>query len=247
MRKEEPDVNTNVNLEAAAGVLALAGGCLVLLLLGLLAAHALVKRRPARARKVALVALAGGAVYLGGVLAFSAASAERVLAGGEEKYFCEIDCHLAYAVVGVRKAKTLGRAPGEATAAGEFYVVHVRTRFDENTVSPRRDDRPLTPNARAATVFDSEGRSYSPSPEGLRALELSGEAGPPLSTPLRPGESYTTALVFDLPPGVREPVLLLNESSLPTRFIIGHENSLLHKRTKFRIEPRAESAARPAE
>ena len=139
MQKEKADVNTNVNLEAAVGVLALMGTCLVLLLLGLVAAHAIVKRKPARARKVVLVALAGGAVYLGGLLAFSAASAERVLGGGEEKYFCEIDCHLAYAVVGVRKAKTLGRAPGEATAAGEFYVVNVRTRFDENTISPRRD------------------------------------------------------------------------------------------------------------
>lgn len=240
-------MHTNVNIDAAVGALALMGACFVLLLLGVVAAHALVKRRPARARKVVLVAAAGVVVYTGGLLAFSAASAERVLAGGEEKYFCEIDCHLAYSVVGVRRAKTLGSAPGEATAAGEFYVVNVRTRFDENTVSPRRDDRPLTPRPRAVTVFDSEGRTYAPSPEGLRALELSGEAGPPLSTPLRPGESYTTALVFDLPPGVREPVLLVNESSLPTRFIIGHENSLLHGRTKFRVEPRAESAAAPAE
>ena len=46
--------------------------------------------------------------------------------------------------------------------------------------------------------------------------------------------------------GLLGDVLLLNESSLPTRFIIGHENSLLHRRTKFRIEPRAENASRPA-
>lgn len=239
-------MNTNVNLNAAVGVLALAGACFVLLLLSLGLVYSLATRRLAWARRVALVALLGGAVYLGGLFAFSAASAERVLAGGEEKYFCEIDCHLAYSVAGVRKARTVGRAPDVATAEGEFYVVTVRTRFDEGTTSPRRGDAPLTPNPRAATVFDSSGRSFAPSPEGQSALELSGEAGRPLSTPLRPGESYTTALVFDLPAGTTDPVLLLNESSFETRFIIGHENSLLHKRTKFRIESGPENAARPA-
>ena len=57
----------------------------------------------------------------------------------------------------------------------------------------------------------------------------------PLDTPLLPGESYTTELVFDLPPEARDPVLLLNESSPETRFIIGHENSPLHKVTEFRL------------
>ncbi|HYH86237.1 MAG TPA: hypothetical protein VEX60_12350 [Pyrinomonadaceae bacterium] len=33
----------------------------------------------------------------------------------------------------------------------------------------------------------------------------------------------------------RSPVLLINESDLLTRFIIGHENSPLHKKTEFRL------------
>jgi hypothetical protein len=57
----------------------------------------------------------------------------------------------------------------------------------------------------------------------------------PLDTPLRPGESYTTELVFDLPTGARDARLLVNESDLPTRFIIGHENSPLHKKTEFKL------------
>jgi hypothetical protein len=44
-------------------------------------------------------------------------------------------------------------------------------------------------------------------------------------------------LVFDLPSDTRCPALLVGESLLPTRFIIGHENSLLHRRTRFRLEP----------
>jgi hypothetical protein len=157
---------------------------------------------------------------------------------GEEKYFCEIDCHLAYSVAGVERRRTVGVGPSAAAARGEFYVVTLRTRFDEQTVSPRRGDAPLRPNPRAVLVYDERGEAHAPSPEGQRALELAGEAGLPLDSPLRPGEAYTTRLVFDLPASdapARDSALLLNESSLPTRFIIGHENSPLHGRTKFRL------------
>ncbi len=59
----------------------------------------------------------------------------------------------------------------------------------------------------------------------------------PLSTPLRPGEFYVTKLVFDLPADATNPQLLINEADLPTHFIIGHENSPLHKKTRFKLEP----------
>ena len=62
-------------------------------------------------------------------------------------------------------------------------------------------------------------------------LSTEGGVGMPLDTALRPGESYTTELVFDLPEGAREPVLLVIESSTATRFIVGHENSPLHGKT----------------
>ena len=71
--------------------------------------------------------------------------------------------------------------------------------------------------------------------EGHAALATEAGVGMPLDTPLRPGESYTTGLVFDLPPGARDPALLLNESSPETRFIVGHENSPLHGKTEFRL------------
>jgi len=44
-----------------------------------------------------------------------------------------------------------------------------------------------------------------------------------------------TELVFDLPAHALSPILLINESDLPTRFIIGHENSPLHKKTEFKL------------
>jgi hypothetical protein len=228
-------VNTNVNLSAALGVLVFMGASFVLLFLGLVSLHALVVRRYGRL-KVSLAGMAlVSAAYLGVLLAFSLASGGRVLARGEEKHFCEIDCHLAYSVEGVRRAKALGAGSEQLTARGEFYVVTLKSRFDETTISPRRGDSPLRPNPRSATVYDAEGHAYEESREGRRALLSEGGGGTPIHTELRPGQSYTTELVFDLPTGVRSPLLLLNESSTETRLIIGHENSPLHKKTEFKL------------
>src|SRR5438105_12484543 len=197
--------------------------------------RSLLVRRFGRARVTLAVLACVAVVYFGLVLVFSVASGERILARGEEKYFCELDCHLAYSVADVRRAKTVGDGPQAATARGEFYVVTVRTRFDETTISEHRGNGELYPNPRRVTVYDEQGRAYPVSEEGARALADAGGAGTPLDTPLRPGESYTTELVFDLPEDARSPVLLINESDLPPRFIIGHENSFLHKKTEFRL------------
>jgi len=50
---------------------------------------------------------------------------------------------------------------------------------------------------------------------------------------LRPGESYTTDSVFDVPQDARGLRLLITEDDPETRFVIGHENSLLHKKICF--------------
>ncbi|HKS26703.1 MAG TPA: hypothetical protein VJS44_02735 [Pyrinomonadaceae bacterium] len=228
-------MNTNVNLEAAMAALLFVGGCALLFVIFLLGAHALFKRRLGRMKALLLSACGLAAVYLCLMLVFSLMSRERVLERGEEKYFCEIDCHLAYSVVDVLRTKTVGEAANLATARGVFYVVTVRTRFDEQTVSSGRGDAPLTPNSRVLTVEDAEGASYAPSPEGMRALELSRQGGTNISSPLRPGEAYTSTFIFDLPEGVRSPALLMKEGEIVTRFLIGHENSPLHKKVLFSL------------
>jgi hypothetical protein len=229
-------MNTNVNLEAAIGVLAFLGTAFVMGLAALVILHALKTRKLARARKIGLATVAGMGLYLALLVAFSSFSGEKVLALGEEKHFCEIDCHVANSVTSVRNLKTLGHAPDEVSAVGIFYVVTIRTRFDETTISSTRGNGLLTPNSRALTVLDEEGNSYDVSTEGQRALAASEGSGTALDTPLRPGESYTTRVVFDLPVDVRKPELLMREDGLVTHFIIGHENSFWHKKTKFRLE-----------
>ena len=66
-------------------------------------------------------------------------------------------------------------------------------------------------------------------------LEKSQTAGTAMTIPLRPGESYSTTLVFDLPTDIKNPTLLIHEGELLTHFVIGHENSFLHKKTRFQI------------
>src|SRR5262249_55123448 len=62
------------------------------------AAIAAAARRSVLARRLAAGALFAAVVYGVLLLGASLVSRERTLASGERKYFCEMDCHLAYSV-----------------------------------------------------------------------------------------------------------------------------------------------------
>ena len=226
---------TNVNLAAPVGAFALLGTGFLLLTAGLTLGYSIVMKKP-RLTKVALltIVLVAG-VYLTTMLIYSFASSEKVLARGEEKHFCEIDCHLAYSVTDVHETKVLGEGPDQLTAAGMFRVVTVKTRFDENTISRNRGDRLLYPNSRVVSIGDENGTQYFPSATAQSVLEKSQTAGTPMTIPLRPSEKYSTTLVFDLPADIKNPTLLIHEGEVLTHFVIGHENSFLHKKTRFQI------------
>lgn len=226
---------TNVNLVAPVGVLGFLGTVFVIFVAGLVFVYSLVRKKFGLTRLTLLVVAIIAGIYLSLLLIFSFASSEKTLARGQEKHFCEIDCHLAYSIADVRDAKTLGSAPNEATAAGLFRVVTIKTRFDETTISSRRGNGLLYPNPRVITLIDESGKKYIPSMAAQRALEQSNGAGTPITTPLRPGESYTTTVAFDLPANVRNPALLINEGDWVTHLIIGHENSPLHKKTRLQL------------
>ena len=226
-------MHTNVNLLAPVGVMALLGTAFLFLVAALVLIQSLVVRNRGRAKFVLFTMLIIAGAYLAAILIFSLASHEAVLARGEEKHFCEIDCHLAYAVTNTHQSKTLGNPP--ASAQGIYTVVTIRTRFDETTISPRRGDGLLYPNSRVLTLIDERGNKYSPSVQGQRALEAAPTNGKPLVTPLRPGESYTTEIVFDLPADAKASSLLINEGEWETHLVIGHENSPLHRQTRFQL------------
>lgn len=228
-------MHTNVNLSAPIGALALLGTGFLFFVSSLLLIQSLIVRKHGRAKFAVLVMLLVAGAYLAAILIFSLASHETLLARGDEKHFCEIDCHLAYSVANTRQSKTLGNLPNQSTAQGAYTVVTIKTRFDENTISPRRGDGLLYPNSRSLTLVDERGNKYPPSAEGQRALETTQSSGTRLTTPLRPGESYTTEVVFDLPADTKASMLLINEGELLTHFVIGHENSPLHKKTGFQL------------
>jgi hypothetical protein len=189
------------------------------------------------ARWLAAAGLAGAGAYLGLLLVFSFTSREETLAKGDLKYFCEIDCHLAYSLEEVSRTKVLGVPPQPVSAGGVFHVATVKTWFDPRTIASFRGNAPLTPNPRVVYVVDESGRRYEPSQAGQKALEESRGASAPLTRTLRPGESYVTRLVFDLPEGIKWPRLFLGDPPGVEWLLIGHENSFFHKRIFFALEP----------
>jgi hypothetical protein len=226
---------TNVNLAAPIGVLLCLGTAFLLLFLVFLLVFSLVTKRGSLAKFSGLAVVITAAVYLSVLLIFSWASNEKILARGQEKHFCEIDCHLAYSILDSQTTKTLGTAPNELTATGLFRVITIKTRFDENTISPTRGNALLHPNARALVVLDANGKQYFPSADGESVLQKLNQAGTAFTTPLRPGENYQTTVVFDLPADIQSPTLLIREGEPETHFVIGHENSPLHKTTRFQV------------
>lgn len=226
---------TNVNLSAAIGALLLLGTAVLLLALAIAFIFLLVKRKFGPAKFALGTFIVINAAYLGLLLVFSITSKDRLLVHGEEKHFCEIDCHLAYSVTDVRDAKTLGEGANQITASGIFRVVTIKTRFDDKTIGPNRGDSLLYPNSRVAMLSDENGTQYFPSAAAWKVLDKTQQAGSAMTLPLRPGESYSTVIVFDLPSDIKNPTLLLKEGESLTHFVIGHENSPLHKKTRFQI------------
>jgi hypothetical protein len=196
-------------------VLALLGAVLAGAGLAALYAFARITGRKEVERAVSILAGASAGVYLVLVAIASGTSHDRVLALGEEKHICEVDCHLAYSVAG---------ATAEPQPNGQVrYIVTVKVRFDEETISSRRPrDASLSPNSRYVALVDSAGNSYPGSTEGLKRR-------------LIPEESYTTDIAFDVPAAARGLRLILRNNDFETHFLIGHENSLGHGKTTFAL------------
>ncbi len=197
------------------------------------------------ARLGAGAALATAAAYLLLLTSVSVASSEKVLPPGGWKVFCEIDCHIWYSVADTRVTSALGPDMQQTTAKGQFVIVRLKTWFNKNTISAHRGDRPLVPSSRRVVLVDDSGRSFSVSKEGEAALAALGSSTP-LDQALRPGESFTTDLAFDIPKTARGLRLLISDEDPATHFVIGHENSLLHKKIYLGLPPPRELVSQAA-
>ena len=196
-------------------VLLFAGTVLSVVGLALIYLIARLLKNQTLARISARVLLGGAGLYLLVLLVASVSSRSRVLAPGEEKHICEIDCHLAYSVAATTAESLGGGLIRE--------VVTVKVRFDEQTISARRPrDATLTPNSRYVALVDDAGNQYPGSTDSLRR-------------PLVPGESYTTAIAFEVPLKASGLRLILRNGDPETHVMIGHENSLFHRKTTFQL------------
>ncbi len=209
---------SNMNFPAPLAVVGFLAACI-----GLFVALAAVlifwfARKPKFARFSAASIGTVAILYFALLLGFSACSHESVLARGQEKYFCEIDCHLAYSVIDVKT---------QHQGALNDYFITLRTRFDETTASPNRPkDAPLMPSPREVCLIDETGNRY----------EVASTVGTALMTPLIPASSYTTQLEFKVPVDARGLHLLIETlPGWPDHFVIGDENSLGHKKTYFAL------------
>jgi len=213
-----PGMNSNMNFPSLLAFPGLAAAMIGTILAAAVIVILLLARQKKAAHLIAAITLGGAVIYAVLLFGCSIVSHEKVLARGQEKYFCEMDCHLAYSVVGVKQ---------EPAAAGTRYVVTLRTRFDKTTISKRRPKgAPLMPSQREIRLVDSRGRTYAPE----------SSTGVPLMQPLIPGESYTTELTFMTPGGAQELKLLVRTTSgFLDRLLIGDENSWFHQKTYLRI------------
>src|SRR6184192_3388618 len=119
-------MNTNVNLAAPVGALALLGTGFVLFVAAIFLIQTLIVKKRPRA-KIVLVAMAAVCgLYLAAILIFSIGSHEKLLARGEEKHFCELDCHLAYSIVNTQQAGSIGQGARRLVAQGQFTVVTIQ-------------------------------------------------------------------------------------------------------------------------
>jgi hypothetical protein len=183
------------------------------------AAIAAAAQRRVLALRLAAGALSAGVVYGVLLLGASLVSRERTLVAGEKKYFCEMDCHLAYSVESV------------SFRAGSL-AVGIRAWFDPSTIAPFRGDGPLLPNPRAVFLVDDSGLRYPPSSPTA-----------PLTRALRPGESSLTTISFDVPQDAGPLRLYVGDAPGLENLVVDHENSPFHAHTFFALPESAASAA----
>lgn len=221
---------TNGNFEAHMAALCFLGTLGLIVVLAVATVVLFFTRRAwARYSLLAIAVLLAG--YAAILSFFSFASFDRIVKRGDEKFYCGMDCHIAYSIQGVERTKTMG----DTTANGEFYVITVRSHFDERTIAPWRGDSPLRPDPPTLTLVDGSGLSYSVSEAGQKAWDAAHPQQHSLADGLRPGESYETTWVFDVPTAAQSLRMFAGWSGFPSYVLIGDEASPGHAKTYFAL------------
>ncbi len=139
------------------------------------------------------------------LLIAAANSSSRIIAIGESKAFCEIDCHVVDHVIGLRRVD-------------DTVIVSVREQFDPSTISPSRGIGALYPGGRRFALVDSSGEEVEPA-------SISTAGNEALFSSLKLGEYRRAELRFVVSDAARVRGLLVEDDSPVSPLLIGHVRS----------------------
>jgi hypothetical protein len=190
----------------------------LLALLGLLLA--LITRRWALSKRLALALLIYISIYALLLIGVALLSPQKVLAMHQLRCFDDW-------CASVERVE-LQPAIGTVQAQGIFYLVTVQVTSKAKRISQRALDANVY-------LLDEYGTRYDRSIEGQPALEAAGQAGQPLDSLVEAGGAFTHTAVFDLPFGITQPGMVITHGAFPGVIIIGEDQSFLHKPTIVRL------------
>jgi len=179
--------------------------------------YLLIRRRMSSARRAALVLGVFLTAYLGILLTVSLASPARTAQMKER--ICFDDWCIEAQSLSV--SPTIGAGPAAVAASGVFYIVNLKVA----STAIRVNQREL---AVRLVAVDEQGRIYWPSEEGQRAFDAVNGPSIPITGEVGPGQSFTTTVVYDVPQNARINLQIRHEA-WPAWFVIGDDDSLLHK------------------
>src|SRR5688500_9857926 len=196
-------------------------------------------------KRVARTFLGGAGIltlaYVGGVITASAASSTSIIPQGDVKWFCGfyLDCHLGVSIERVETAETIDAGP---KASGQFHILSLR--MHNSAKNPNLDMLLYEPDAR---IVDALGNEYERSSAAEAAIGRTGRPGPLGSETTVSHEPVRATIVFDLPGGVQQPRLKLNQGWIVERAVelalIGDENSVLHEPTLMALDGTSRTAS----
>jgi hypothetical protein len=204
-----------------AGVLVFLGALATMVGGGGLLAYAATSRQWAFVRRVAAAMGIVLWLYLGSFAVFAWLGAGRSLAMSEEKFFCAVDCDLAFSVLALAKQPV-------AADGTRVWQVTIRAR----SAAARATQRPA-----GARVFvrDVDGRTYAADPAATRSFDPGVDPADPFAFDLGPGEARVVHLAFRLPASIPWPELVVTEGGWPGRLVPGDENAPLHRPIGIRL------------
>jgi hypothetical protein len=107
------------------------------------------------------------------------------------------------------------------------------------TVSNRARQAAFRPSQPRVTLVLPSGSEVSPSSLGQREFEKTAGPQEDLARRLVAGDSFQTTVVFEVPAATRDAsVVLLEGPAFITRFLVGDENSFLHRKMVYPITVR---------